>query len=129
MSVMGPQIEAAAASASAAASSSTLVTQGHRKGHRRQESFYEMTGLYAEVRADDSSADLPMDSDSPPGTQAHLPRVADDTVIKCHSRQPSSGLVAEKQLPETDDEEDLSRDCGILSFRPQKIQKLARIKV
>lgn len=111
-----------------------LVT-GHRKGHRRQESFYEMTGLYSEMRGatDDSSADIPNDESdtTPPGTQLHTANsVPPDTVIKCHSRQPSSGLVVEKQLPpDDDDEEELSRDCGILSFRPYRMQKLARIKV
>lgn len=58
-----------------------------------------------------------------------------DTVIKCHSRQPSSSLVDREKpltnimhsLDENDD--DFLRDCGILSFRPKRIQKYARIKV
>lgn len=124
-------------------STSQAFVTAHRKGHRRQESFYEMTGLYSEMRGpadgdgDSSSAEIPNDTDentTPPGTQLHMVTSTNvpDTVIKCHSRQPSSGLVTEKQLPGDDDDEDeddMSRDCGILSFRPQKIQKLARIKV
>lgn len=59
----------------------------NRKGHRRQESVYEMTGLYSEVIADDSGSELPT---SVTNLQASpIP----DTVIKCHSRQPSSGIV------------------------------------
>lgn len=95
-----------------------------------------MTGLYSEVCADDSSTDIPVDSEMasaptlPSGAQLHNA----DTVIKCHSRQASSGLVdrdRERQISSSHHDlvDDLSRDCGILSFRPLKIQKLARIKV
>lgn len=124
---------------------------------RRQESQYEMTGLYSETQ-DDSSADLPQDStesESLPSTitvtTTYEPQsvtvsttltnpavtttsitspVAPDTVIKCHSRQPSSTVDREKthQVDDIVDEE-LLEDCGILSCRPAKIQKLARIKV
>lgn len=126
----------------------------------RQESQYEMTGLYSETQ-DDSSADLPQDTESeslpstitvttnfdPVQTQSVTvsttltnPSVtttsitssaAPDTVIKCHSRQPSSTLMdREKNLHNEDtDDDELSQDCGILSCRPAKIQKLARIKV
>lgn len=55
-----------------------------------------------------------------------------DTVIKCHSRQPSNsaGLMEKNYQQQNEDASDeLSRDCGILSCRPAKIQKLARIKV
>lgn len=55
-----------------------------------------------------------------------------DTVIKCHSRQPSNsaGLMEKNYQQQNEDaSEELSRDCGILSCRPAKIQKLARIKV
>lgn len=58
-----------------------------RKGHRRQESVYEMTGLYSEVIADDSGSELPSSVTNLQASQ--IP----DTVIKCHSRQPSSGIV------------------------------------
>jgi organic anion transporter 3A len=123
-----------------------------------------MTGLYSEAQ-DDSSADLPQDteSDSMPSTViVHTQNVivsttltnpsvttttcitssAQDTVIKCHSRQPSAGLMDREKSyhnnssnsnnnnnTESDDDDDLSKDCGILSCRPAKIQKLARIKV
>lgn len=129
--------------------------------HRRQESQYEMTGLYSEAQ-DDSSADLPQDaeSDSLPSTitvttnfdpvqtqtvtvsttltnpavttTSITSSVAPDTVIKCHSRQPSASLMdREKPHHHHDDmvDEELLRDCGILSCRPARIQKLARIKV
>lgn len=128
--------------------------------YSRQESQYEMTGLYSETQ-DDSSADLPQDTESeslpstitvttnfdPVQTQSVTvsttltnpsvtttsitSSVAPDTVIKCHSRQPSSSLMdREKNLHNDDtDDDELSQDCGILSCRPAKIQKLARIKV
>lgn len=123
---------------------------------RRQESQYEMTGLYSETQ-DDSSADLPQDTESeslpstitvttnyepqsvtvsttltnPAVTTTSITStVAPDTVIKCHSRQPSSTADREK-THHGDDlvDEELLRDCGILSCRPVRIQKAARIKV
>lgn len=108
--------------ATASTSVATSTAPAHRRGHRRQESFYEMTGLYSEACADDSSMDTPADTELP---------LQNDTFIKCHSRQASSGLVdRERQISNSHhDIDDLSRDCGILSFRPLKIQKLARIKV
>lgn len=130
-----------AATTSASTSSAATVPSGHRRGHRRQESFYEMTGLYSEACADDSSTDIPVDSETglpqsslPLGGAAQLHNNTNDIVIKCHSRQASSGLVdrdRERQISSShhDVVDDLSRDCGILSFRPLKIQKLARIKV
>jgi organic anion transporter 3A len=111
-----------------------------------------MTGLYSEAQ-DDSSADLPQDtseSDSLPNIEDDDARVhvtvsttlanpsvtttcitssnTADTVIKCHSRQPSNSAgLMEKNNDDSSDE--YSRDCGILSCRPAKMQKLARIKV
>lgn len=109
-----------------------------------------MTGLYSEAQ-DDSSADLPQDTESdslpscvvvqsvtvsttltnPAVTTTCITASATDTVIKCHSRQPSASLMdREKNYHNTDTADDeLSRDCGILSCRPASIQKLARIKV
>lgn len=120
-----------------------------------------MTGLYSETQ-DDSSADLPQDTESeslpstvtvtanfePVQTQSVTvsttltnPSVtttsitssaAPDTVIKCHSRQPSSSLMdREKTHHNCDDivDDEELKDCGILSCRPVRIQKLARIKV
>lgn len=141
--------------------------------NRRQESMYEMTGLYSEQQdQDDSSADIPQDTESeslpstitvntinyepisstssatnctqsnqtvtsPMGAASALTNSSSctDTVIKCHSRQPSSSLVdREKPLANMihnhdEDDDDFSRDCGILSLRPKRIQKYARIKV
>lgn len=123
---------------------------------RRQESQYEMTGLYSETQ-DDSSADLPQDTESeslpstvtvttnyepqsvtvsttltnPAVTTTSITStVAPDTVIKCHSRQPSSTVEREK-THHGDDlvDEELLTDCGILSCRPVRMQKAARIKV
>lgn len=93
---------------------------------RRQESIYEMTGLYSETGEDDVPLESEV-SDScnlPDATAtAHLA----DTVIKSHSRQPSSGLVdRDKSLTRSDD---LTRDCGIFGCRPSAIQRFARIKV
>lgn len=120
-----------------------------------------MTGLYSETQ-DDSSADLPQDteSDSLPSTitvttnfdpvqQAQsiivsttltnpavtttqiTSSVLPDTVIKCHSRQPSASMMDREKTHHSDDivDDELLKDCGILSCRPARIQKLARIKV
>lgn len=91
--------------------------------------MYTMTGLYSET-ADDSSIDVPQDSEnsesSGRGSSEPSNHVA-DTVIKCHSRQPSSGLVDQDKTQH--DELDMSGDCGILGCRPVSMQKLARIKV
>ena len=118
--------------------------------------MYEMTGLYSEAQ-DDSSGDIAQDteSDSLPSTTNvnGLPMATTvsttltnpsvtttsvtttpDTVIKCHSRQPSAGIVDHREPyhddnDDDDDDEEMSKDCGILSCRPAKMQKLARIKV
>jgi solute carrier organic anion transporter family, member 3A len=115
-----------------------------------------MTGLYSETN-DDSSADLPHDAESEsipddvpanynPGKTAQSVTVSTtltnpaitttsittvpDTVIKCHSRQPSAGIVdRDKSLHDDLVDDELLKDCGILSCRPAKMQKLARIKV
>lgn len=106
--------------------------------------MYTMTGLYSEA-GDDSSIDVPPEDSE---ASESFDRTADvaannghtsgqyiaDTVIKCHSRQPSSGVVdREKTLPNArrheDDIDDLSRDCGLLGCRPAPMQKFARIKV
>lgn len=126
----------------------------------RQESQYEMTGLYSETQ-DDSSADLPQDTETeslpstitvttnfnpaltqtvtvsttltnPAVTTTSITSsvVPDTVMIKCHSRQPSSSLMDREKTHSGDEleDEDLN-DCGILSCRPAKMQKLARIKV
>ncbi|CAO1319586.1 unnamed protein product [Diamesa serratosioi] len=135
-------------------SSGSDVANEHRKGHRRQESMYEMTGLYSEAQ-DDSSGDMAQETESeslPSTTNVNgLPMATTvsttltnpsvtttsvtttpDTVIKCHSRQPSAGIVDHREPYHDDDDDDddeMSKDCGILSCRPVKIQKLARIKI
>lgn len=106
--------------------------------------MYTMTGLYSEA-GDDSSIDVPPEdseaSESFDRSADNAANIGDssgqyiaDTVIKCHSRQPSSGIVdREKTLPnarrQEDDIDDLSRDCGLLGCRPAPMQKFARIKV
>lgn len=119
-----------------------------------------MTGLYSETQ-DDSSADLPQDTESeslpstitmttnyepasiaqsvtvsttltnPAITTTSITLTAPDTVIKCHSRQPSASIMDREKTHHTDDivDDELLKDCGILSCRPARIQKMARIKV
>jgi solute carrier organic anion transporter family, member 3A len=121
-----------------------------------------MTGLYSETQ-DDSSADLPQDTetDSLPSTITVTTNfdpvqpaqnvivsttltnpavtttqitssVLPDTVIKCHSRQHSASMMDREKTHHTDDldiDDESLKDCGILSCRPARIQKLARIKV
>ncbi|XP_055644980.1 solute carrier organic anion transporter family member 5A1 [Toxorhynchites rutilus septentrionalis] len=110
----------------------TSNSNAHRKGHRRNESMYAMTGLYAEAQTDDSSADIPQDTESE-SLPASVNTATTDTVIKCHSRQPSNTVMMmerEKPLPNVLlVNEDYSRDCGILSCRPSTFQQFARIKV
>lgn len=92
--------------------------------------MYAMTGLYAEAQTDDSSADIPQDTESE-SLPASVNTATMDTVIKCHSRQPSNSvMMMEKPLPNVLlGNEDYSRDCGILTCRPLAVQKFARIKV
>lgn len=94
--------------------------------------MYAMTGLYAEAQTDDSSADIPQDTE-PESLPNSINTATTDTVIKCHSRQPSNSVMMmerEKPLPNVLlVNEDYSRDCGILTCRPSAIQKFARIKV
>uniref|UniRef100_A0A182QCG1 Kazal-like domain-containing protein n=2 Tax=Cellia TaxID=44534 RepID=A0A182QCG1_9DIPT len=110
-----------------------------RKGHRRNESMYAMTGLYSEAQTDDSSADIPQDTESESlpmsvntaTTTTTSATATADTVIKCHSRQPSNSVMdREKPLPNVLlINDDYTRDCGILNCRPTAVQHFARIKV
>ncbi|KAF3424423.1 hypothetical protein E2986_11215 [Frieseomelitta varia] len=114
----------------------------YHAGHRRNESMYAMTGLYAE------SANTGTDETTDP-LQATGSRLTHDTVIRCHSRNPSSGLVdhrdfiikchsrnpsasmvdrTEKERAQTPPFNPDSKDCGILSCRPAFIQRFAGIK-
>ncbi|XP_030376921.1 solute carrier organic anion transporter family member 5A1 isoform X2 [Scaptodrosophila lebanonensis] len=124
---------------------------------RRQESMYQMTGLYSEANSgDDSSIDAAQDASNaselaaPAHPHPHPPHssimgtttsTTDNVVLKCHSRQPSAaannrasggggGGGGTAELDDDDDEEQFrSRDCGILSCRPYGIQRFARIKI
>ncbi|XP_052738618.1 solute carrier organic anion transporter family member 5A1 [Bicyclus anynana] len=106
----------------------------HRKGHRRQESMYAMTGLYAESGCADGDA-AGSGTPPPPAHPSHPPRDA----TKCHSRNPSAGICdrereREKEkphqiFPEILDIPHDARDCGILSWRPLFIQRFSSIKV
>lgn len=92
--------------------------------------MYAMTGLYSDTGADDSSADAPHDeSECGSSILDQSPDHPPDTVIKCHSRQPSSSLVDREKQSISDDEDSLIMDCGILNCRPKVIQQFARIKV
>ncbi|XP_050346406.1 solute carrier organic anion transporter family member 5A1 [Nymphalis io] len=106
----------------------------HRKGHRRQESMYAMTGLYAESGCAEAGD---VAGPSAPPHPAHSLRES----TKCHSRNPSAGICdrdrereKEKEKPHQLFPEILDiphdiRDCGILSWRPLFIQKFSSIKV
>lgn len=92
-----------------------------------------MTGLYSEA-ADDSSIDMPTDSENSEmscnvASDVGVPNYVADTVIKCHSRQPSTGIIDQREKSRDDDMNVSSVDCGILNFRPKAFQKFARIKV
>ncbi|XP_072940913.1 solute carrier organic anion transporter family member 3A1 [Epargyreus clarus] len=106
----------------------------HRKGHRRQESMYAMTGLYAESGcAEGATSDA-----AGPSAPHSLPTRES---VKCHSRNPSAGICdrdrereKEKEKPHQMYPEILdiphdARDCGILSWRPLFIQRFSSIKV
>ncbi|XP_060646587.1 solute carrier organic anion transporter family member 5A1 isoform X1 [Drosophila nasuta] len=117
----------------------------HRKGHRRQESMYQMTGLYSEANSgDDSSIDAAQDGPhmgmATTAVGVELGAGTDtNAVLKCHSRQPSAAAAAggkcsnaDHQRTDDDDEDEEqfhSRDCGILNCRPYGIQRFARIKI
>lgn len=102
--------------------------------YRRQESMYTMTGLYSET-ADDSSIDVPADSEASeaschPINDVTVPsNYVADTVIKCHSRQPSTGIIDQREKEHDSDLDMSGVDCGILTCRPKSFQKFARIKV
>lgn len=107
---------------------------GHRKGHVRQESMYAMTGLYSESVPNDTGEDATASASTGTGTVSGAGAGTGSGSVKCHSRNPSSSLVAERSraaCPEPDPILLLtdSKDCGILSCRPAFIQKFSGIKV
>ncbi|XP_075235236.1 organic anion transporting polypeptide 30B isoform X1 [Lycorma delicatula] len=103
-------------------------------GHRRQESMYTMTGLYSEAEGTDTDNEAAGPSDPTPPF---------DTVIRCHSRNPSSGLMdnSERAKAEAKEKNHPSfaevagilpqdiRDCGFFACRPFLIQSFASIKI
>lgn len=107
------------------ASTSTSTTgQGHCKGHRRQESMYAMTGLYSETIPEQAETTETKCST----TFCH------DTVIKCHSRNPSASFDRDKAAhTATYTQQPViirnSKECGILRCRPSCLQRCAGIKV
>lgn len=87
------QPQTASASVTSTSATSSTVTnnecgQQHRRGHRRQESMYAMTGLYAETQPteEDNDEDLP-------DTEKTTTCCHETVVIKCHSRNPSSTII------------------------------------
>lgn len=62
----------------------------YHTSHRRNESMYAMTGLYAEISVNSSKKLENQDTSS---DQTGSNRLSHDAVIRCHSRNPSSGLV------------------------------------
>lgn len=95
-----------------------------------------MTGLYSEAAADDtSSVEMPSEESHRVGTYS-----GEDTIIKCHSRQPSTAIPRNaSNLPQDPhnaqhadghhSQDDYTTDCGIFKCYPKPMQPLARIKV
>lgn len=59
------------------------------RGHRRQESMYAMTGLYSEHAAPEGEE---TEGAGPSAADTPIP-VHPTSHVKCHSRNPSSGIV------------------------------------
>ncbi|XP_030762294.1 solute carrier organic anion transporter family member 5A1-like [Sitophilus oryzae] len=110
------------------------TSQGHCKGHRRQESMYAMTGLYSESIPEEQGGSCPDKSTSKCTTFCH----GTDTIIKCHSRNPSANFDPHRamqsavgSLARTNEQPLMlgnTKQCGILGFRPSCLQNLASIK-
>jgi organic anion transporter 3A len=64
---------------------------GHSHGHRRQESMYAMTGLYSESTSNEE--DLNESNVTVTTNVGSSTSCCHDTVVKCHSRNPSAGIV------------------------------------
>lgn len=93
--------------------------------------MYTMTGLYSDNGDDSSSVEMPGDSENGSNKvdENAVPNFMIDTVIKCHSRQPSTGIIDQRDKNNDMDDINMSVDCGILNCRPKSFQKFARIKV
>lgn len=96
-----------------------------------------MTGLYSETANDDSSS-VEIPSEEGGHCDTEYKTEMGDTIIKCHSRQPSStlprnvsGLGADNHLHnhQHPPQDDYTEDCGIFKCYPKSMQPLARIKV
>ncbi|XP_073958010.1 organic anion transporting polypeptide 30B isoform X2 [Choristoneura fumiferana] len=117
--------------------SETTADQLHCLLHRRQESMYAMTGLYAESGGAEAGCEE-CAGPSAPAHPPHPPHPPRDPV-KCHSRNPSAGICDRERdrerekphqlYPEILDIPHDARDCGILSWRPLFIQSFSSIKV
>ncbi|XP_044741053.1 solute carrier organic anion transporter family member 5A1-like isoform X2 [Chrysoperla carnea] len=137
MSSLEQQPQPASAIATTTSATSSTVTnnecgQQHRRGHRRQESMYAMTGLYAETQPTEEDND----EDLPDHTEKTTTCCHETVVIKCHSRNPSSTIIDRERekshvtFPERSNILlDDSKECGILNCRPMFLQKYAGIKV
>lgn len=70
---------------------------GHSHGHRRQESMYAMTGLYSESTSNEedvNECNVTVTTNASLGTNVgSSTSCCHDTVVKCHSRNPSAGIV------------------------------------
>lgn len=138
MATVTPGVSAGTSSASSStAETAAGVGNAPRKGHRRQESMYTMTGLYADVVPEEDVADEEETVDG--GEEVASKKKAychpQETIIKCHSRNPSTGFDRDKAMHATYLEAPVivlrnggSKDCGILTCRPGYIQKYAGIK-
>ncbi|XP_072402735.1 solute carrier organic anion transporter family member 3A1-like [Diabrotica undecimpunctata] len=118
-----PVTNSAADTSHGASTSSSSAQGGHCKGHRRQESMYTMTGLYSETIPETTEI-----AETKCSTNFYH-----DTVIKCHSRNPSASFDRDKAAhtatyTETPVILKNTKECGIFQCRPSFIQKYAGIK-
>lgn len=122
-----------------ASGTSSSGGQGHCKGHRRQESMYAMTGLYSEAIPEQGDQAESATASTAAATTKCTTNFCHDTVIKCHSRNPSATFDREKAAaaaahnnPTYGDTPAVilrdPKDCGILKCRPSCLQHYAGIK-
>ncbi|ENN80246.1 hypothetical protein YQE_03241, partial [Dendroctonus ponderosae] len=98
--------------------------------------MYAMTGLYSESIPEEHAETCSDDLGTTKCTTAFCHGT--DTVVKCHSRNPSSGFDPHRTvhsavgtMGRTNEPPVILRDlkdCGILGFRPSCVQSLASIK-
>lgn len=102
-------------------------SSGHSHGHRRQESMYALTGLYSETTPENDDG---QQEDNLPSASTYRA----ESVVKCHSRNPSATIVPstakQKDYPTAEKPiTTVTKQCGILSCRPDCLQKCLSIKV